>query len=130
MYSCASWNHQKQPQEVFLKILKNTQENTCFSLFLVRLRPETLLKKDSGCFPVNFKNTLRKYLRTLSSQNISGRLLLSHWPMKLMVEVFSQMCYIFGFLINSSVTHSPSFVRILYRLFKIICTTRRNHLFK
>ena len=47
MYSCASWNHQKQPQEVFLKILKNTQENTCFSLFLVRLRPETLLKKET-----------------------------------------------------------------------------------
>ena len=76
---------QKQPPEVFLKILQNSQENNCarFSLLMKLLvsgllvsglRPATLLKEriSNRCFPVNFV----KLLRTAFLQNTSGRLLL------------------------------------------------------
>ena len=55
---------QKQPPEVFLEILQNSQENTCARVsFLIKLkaRPATLLKKRIWCggFPVNFAKFLR-----------------------------------------------------------------------
>ena len=62
---------------MFLKILQNSLENTCQSLFLKKvavLRPTTLLKKRlwHSCFPVHFE----KFLRTPICQNSSGWLLL------------------------------------------------------
>ena len=63
---------QKQPPELFLKILQNSQENNCarFSLLMKLLvsgllvsglRPATLLKEriSNWCFPVNFVKLLR-----------------------------------------------------------------------
>ena len=51
-------------KKVFLKILQNSQENTCTSLFFHKvagLRPTTLSKKRlwHGCFTVNFVKFLR-----------------------------------------------------------------------
>ena len=62
---CVLW------KKVFLKILQNSQENTCarvsFQNKVAGLGPATLLKKTLGhsCFPVNFA----KFLRTPFSQN-------------------------------------------------------------
>ena len=66
-------------KRVFLKILQNSLENTCFRVFfnkVVGINPGTLLKNIllHRCFPVNFT----KFLRTSFSQNTSGwRLLLN-----------------------------------------------------
>ena len=54
-------------KQAFLKILHNSQENTCARVsFLIKLR------RWHRCFPVNFA----KFLRTPFLQNTSGRLLL------------------------------------------------------
>ena len=58
-------------KKVFLKILQNSQENSCAR---VSGHPATLLKKRlwHRCFPVNFA----KIIKTSTLKNISERLLL------------------------------------------------------
>ena len=70
-----SLHHRCSIKKVFLDISQNSQENTCARVsFLMKLRPATLLKKWlwHRCFPVDCV----KILRTLFSQNTSGRPLL------------------------------------------------------
>ena len=58
-------------KKVLLEISQNSQENTCArDSFLLKLQPETLLKKNlwHKCFPVNFAKFFL--------QNTSGRLIL------------------------------------------------------
>ena len=66
--SSGNASYQKQPLEVFCKILQNTQESTCAWDLLQKKR---LWYR---CFPVKFP----KFLRITFSQNTSGRLLLSY----------------------------------------------------
>ena len=81
---------QKQPPEVFCKkgVLRNfakfTGKHLCQSLFLIKLRPATLLKKKlrRKCFPVNFA----KFLRTSFLQNTSRRLLLMIYRNKIVLR--------------------------------------------
>ena len=77
---------QKQPPEVFLKILLISQENTCVGVsFLIKLQiwgPATLLKRDYNTYVFlwnqqNFTNTyFEEYLRTTADQMICNKILL------------------------------------------------------
>ena len=63
---------QKQPPELFLKILQNSQENTCFwSLIFTKLQSlqasnGNKMRLQHRCFPVKFE----KFLRTPILKNI------------------------------------------------------------
>ena len=77
-------------KKMFLEISKNSQENTCGSLFFNKvagLKPATLLKKRlwRRCFPVNFV----KFLRTPFLQNTSERLLLEICKVEIKIEIKS-----------------------------------------
>ena len=57
-------------KKVFLKILQNSQENTCARVvFLIKLSPATLLKKRLwyGCFSVNLKEAASGKRRNIGS---------------------------------------------------------------
>ena len=58
-------------EKIFLQIFQNSLENTCASIFLIKLQASGP-RLWHRCFPVNFE----KFLRTPFSQNTSGRLLL------------------------------------------------------
>ena len=90
-------------KEVFLKISINSQENTCARVsFLIKLQASDLQLYQKKTLALCFLVNLSTFLRKLSLQNTSGRLLLDpQWSS--------------AFLLKSALTLNKSYLNLTFR---------------